>query len=90
MSRGTDKSGIETLYNENKKDIQILAKYNLTAKYVRIAYRLKFENDLFLDNEIREFYRLAKKQGGGQKVELELMKKLLTEYSMTYLLPPSV
>lgn len=87
MTDETDKEKVENLYQNNKKDIEILSKYYITAKYVTIAYKLKFENEWNIDREVMEFYKLAKKQDLNSGIELELMEKLLNENSMTCLIP---
>lgn len=87
MTNETDKEKVENLYQNNKKDIEILSKYYITAKYVTIAYKLKFENEWNIDREVMEFYKLAKKQDLNSGLELELMEKLLNENSMTCLIP---
>lgn len=87
MTNEIDKEKVENLYQKNKKDIEILAKYYLTAKYVTIAYKLKFENEWNIDRDVMEFYKLAKKQDLNSGLELELMEKLLNENSMTCLIP---
>ncbi len=87
MTNETDKEKVESIYQNNKKDIEILAKYYLTAKYISIAYKLKFENEWNVDRDVLEFYKLAKKQDLNSGLELELMRKLLEENSMSCLIP---
>ena len=84
-----DKEKIEKTYQNSKKSIETLSRYYLMAKYVTIAYKLKFENEWNIDKEVREFYRLAGRQDLDVSLELELMKKLLEENSMTCLIPSS-
>ncbi len=86
ITNDADKEKIENVYQNNKKSIETLARYYLTAKYVSIAYKLKFENEWNVDKEVREFYKLAKKQDLNSGLELELMMKLLNENSMSCLI----
>jgi len=86
LINNADKEKIERVYQDNKKDIESLARYNLTAKYISIAYKLKIEEDWNIDKEVLEFYKLSKRQDLGSDFELDLMKKLLNENSMSYLI----
>ena len=81
-----DEEKIKSVYQNNKKNMETLSKYYLTAKYVSIAYKLKFENEWNIDKEVREFYKLAKKQDLNSGLELDMMKKLLSENSMSCLI----
>lgn len=81
-----DEEKIKNVYQNNKKNMETLSKYYLTAKYVSIAYKLKFENEWNIDKEVREFYKLAKKQDLNSGLELDMMKKLLSENSMSCLI----